>query len=259
MDSVFFIASKLLVVAIRAESWLLFGCLLSAFFAYRYQRQAAVVTALATAAFLLALTMLPLGHLVIRPLETHYPANPELSQVDGIVILGGGERSLRSAYWNQPQQERAGERLVLGAVLARQFPDAKVLFTGGSSRLLSRVGGSTEGHVAHQLLLALGVEKERLLIEKQSRNTAENAVLSFAMAKPEAGEQWLLVTSAYHMPRSMRSFEQAGWKDMIAYPVDYQTGHFVDDIKWDLADHMNIWNMALKEHLGRVVYALSGK
>ena len=63
---------------------------------------------------------------------------------------------------------------------------------------------------------------ERVTAEEQSRNTVENAVFSKLLAMPQAGERWRLVTSAFHMPRAMGTFRQAGFP-VEAYPVDWRT------------------------------------
>jgi len=80
--------------------------------------------------------------------------------------------------------------------------------------------------------------------------------MSRLAAEPQEGEVWLLVTSAFHMPRAMRSFEAAGWPEMIAYPVDYRSLPFGRGIGWDPVDHILTFNLALKEQIGRLGYGI---
>lgn len=259
-DMVFFLLSKILVVGLRVESWILFGMLVTIWFSYRNQRRASLVTGLSIAGAVFAFSLFPLGYPFLQSLERQYPASPSLPQVEGVIVLGGGELSARSAYWKQSQMSGSAERLIFGASLARQFPEAKIVFSGGSSRLRDQLNeGPTEGQVAQDLLLRLGVAADRLVIESRARNTHENAIFLYDLVKPKPDETWVLVTSAFHMSRSMRSFERAGWPDVVAYPVDYQTGAFSDGIGWGLSGHLDGFNTAIREWVGLLVYDLTGR
>lgn len=259
-DMVFFVLSKILVVGLRAESWILFGMLVTIWFNYRHQRRASLIAGLVTAGAVFAFSLFPLGNPFLQILEREYPVSPPLSQVDGVIVLGGGELSARTVYWKQSQMSGSAERLIFGASLARQFPEAKIVFSGGSSRLRDQMGdGPVEGDVSRDLLLRLGVTHDRLVIEDKARNTYENAIFLFDLVKPKPDETWVLVTSAFHMSRSMRSFERAGWPDVVAYPVDYQTGAFSDDIGWGISGHLEAFNTALREWVGLLAYDLTGK
>jgi uncharacterized SAM-binding protein YcdF (DUF218 family) len=259
-DMVFFVLSKILVVALQAESWILFGMLVTIWFSYRHQRRASLIAGAITAGVTFGLSLFPLGYPLIHGLEQRYPASPSLLQVDGVIILSGGELPARSRYWKQSQMNGSAERLIFGASLARQFPEAKIVFSGGSARLRDQLGdGPVEGHVARDLLLGLGVSSNRLVIEDRARNTYENAIFLYDLVKPKPDETWVLVTSAFHMSRSMRSFKRAGWSNVSAYPVDYQTGAFSDGIGWGISGHLTMLNVALKEQIGLLVYDLTGR
>jgi uncharacterized SAM-binding protein YcdF (DUF218 family) len=211
-------------------------------------------------AVLLTLSLLPLGDLLLQPLEASYPVNPALSRVDGIIVLGGGEAARISDFWGQPQLNEAGDRYTAALALARQFPQAQLLFTGGSGALRDLAGGgSVEAEMAGAFFLDQGVASGRLLLEGKSRNTAKNARLSRDLAAPGPGDVWVLVTSASHMPRAMRSFGAAGWTDLVAYPVDYRTGSFRDGIGWDLVGHLEILNAAIRAQVGQLAYRLTGR
>ena len=111
----------------------------------------------------------------------------------------------------------------------------------------------SEGSVAQAFFAAQGLDEQRLLLEQHSRNTAENAALSLALAQPQPGQVWLLVTSAFHMPRAMHEFHEAGWQGLVPYPVDYRSGPFVDGIGWDLPENLRVLNTALHERVGLLV------
>ena len=260
MDTAFFIASKLVGALLRPDTWIIIA-LASVVLALIMQRRRLALWVSGLTLFLLvALAILPLGNLLLQPIERTYPANPPLSQVDGIIVLGGGENARASAYWDQMQFNEGGDRFAAGIALARQFPDAQLLFTGGSGALRD-LGGTavSEASIAERFFLDQGIDPERLLLEGRSRNTAENASLSLALANPSANETWVLVTSAFHIPRAMRSFEAAGWTGLVAWPVDYRTSRFTDDIGWDLTENLQVFNTAIREQVGQMAYRLTGR
>src|SRR2546421_608124 len=92
-----------------------------------------------------------------------------------------------------------GIRLLRAVLLAHRYPNARIVFSGGSANLISNE--AKEGDYAGAVFESLGIAKSRLTIERLSRNTLENAEFSKALVAPKAGERWLLVTSAFHMPR----------------------------------------------------------
>jgi uncharacterized SAM-binding protein YcdF (DUF218 family) len=260
MDTVFFIASKLIGALLRPDTWIVFALWLIALALLTQKRRLALWTSGVTLTAVLALAVLPLGDLMLQPIERTYPAQPSLGQVDGIIVLGGGEDARASAYWGQMQLNEGGERYTAALALAREFPAARVLFTGGSGALRDLAGASTsEADMAGQFFRDQGIEADRLLLEGQSRNTAENARLSLALASPAKGETWVLVTSAFHMPRAMRSFEAAGWTGLVPWPVDYRTSAFADGIGWNLTRNLLVLNTAIREQVGQIAYRLSGR
>jgi uncharacterized SAM-binding protein YcdF (DUF218 family) len=101
--------------------------------------------------------------------------------------------------------------------LAKRYPNARVVFTGGTGKMLmERI---PESEYASPLLERLGVQRERLIVEGRSRNTIENAVHTAALIAAKPGQRWLLVTSASHMPRAVGCFRRAGIP-VEAVPVD---------------------------------------
>lgn len=254
MDTLFFILAKLLVALIRVETWIVLALALIVLAQLTHRRHLALSAA--TLAALLTLCVLPLGDLLLRPIESAYPANPNLTRVDGIIVLGGGGNMQAADFWGQAQLSAAGGRYLAALDLARRFPRARLLFTGGSGALLQ---GSAEAAMAGQVFRAQGIAPERLLLEGQARNTAENARLSLRLAAPTPGEVWVLVTSAFHMPRAMRSFKAAGWSGLTAYPTDHRTAAFRDGVGWDLARNLSVLNTAIKELVGQLAYRLTSR
>jgi uncharacterized SAM-binding protein YcdF (DUF218 family) len=260
MDTIFFIASKLIGTLLRPDTWIVIALGLIVLALLTQRRRLALWTGSVTLAALSTLAILPLGDLLLQPIERTYPAQPSLGRVDGIIVLGGGEDARAGAYWGQMQLNEGGERYTAALALARQFPEGRVLFTGGSGALRDLAGTSTsEADMAGQFFRDQGIAPERLLLEGQSRTTAENARLSLALASPAPGETWVLVTSAFHMPRAMRSFEAAGWSGLVPWPVDYRTSSFAYGIGWNLTRNLQVLNTAIREQVGQVAYQLSGR
>lgn len=260
MDSLFFIASKILGMAVRVETWALILMAVALFGLWRGRRRLAGLSLSLLFTGTLALTLLPLGDLLLLPLEETHPARPELAQVDGILVLGGAEQTGAYREWGGAQLNESGERLIEGAILAKRFPQARLVFTGGSASVGRTEETTDPSEMVRDLWVALGVAPDRIFLEQQSRNTAENAVLTHALVQPQPGEVWVLVTSAFHMPRAHDTFARQGWEGIVAWPVDYRSG--------DLAGLRGIWrldrnllgvNLALKEYLGTLVYRLTGK
>jgi uncharacterized SAM-binding protein YcdF (DUF218 family) len=161
-----------------------------------------------------------------------------------------------------PALNEAAERLVEAAILTRRFPGAKIAFSGGDAGVLYKAGSEAEG--AESLLAALGVPRDRLILEAKSRDTYENAVLlKEELAKQSElgpGRRWLLVTSAYHMPRAIGAFRQAGF-DVEAWPVDYRTRGRADLIRpFDkVSEGLRRVDVASREWAGLLAYRLTGR
>ncbi|TIT46564.1 MAG: YdcF family protein, partial [Mesorhizobium sp.] len=128
--------------------------------------------------------------------EERFPKPPLPEKVDGIVVLGGGFEGAINLVRGGHELNSSGDRMVETAILARRFPQAKVVVSGGNGSLF--FDGEGDADTAPRLLEALGVPADRLILEDKSRNTYENAVFSRELVKPKPGETWLLVTSAFH-------------------------------------------------------------
>ncbi len=150
----------------------------------------------------------------------------------------------------------SGERATEGMALARRFPNARLIFTGGSGNLM---GGIPECDLAKAFYSRLGLPNSRLVIECRSRNTVENALFTKELLQPKPDQHWLMVTSAAHMPRAVAVFRKAGFS-IIAYPVDYHTNGDVSDFTdFSVTDNLLKVDIAMKEWVGLMVYRLTGK
>lgn len=206
---------------------------------------------------LIALTILPLGRWLLEPLERRFPFVEPPARVDGIIVLGGAILPEISAAWNQPALNDAGERMTAFVALARRYPGARLVFSGGSGWLALQE--HKEAPVARTLVDGLGLDPARVTFEGESRNTYENVLLSQAQVAPRPDEVWLLVTSAAHMPRSVGIFRKAGWP-VVPYPVDFRTDPLTDRwLRFDLLTGLEQTHGALREWIGLVAYRLMGR
>jgi uncharacterized SAM-binding protein YcdF (DUF218 family) len=249
-----FVLSKI-VWALVSPCALLFLALLLAFLAHRRRPTLSRwLTGLALL-FIAALALAPLAHWVIGPLEQRFaePALPE--RVDGIVVLGGAIALQDMQPSGQPALNDAAERLTALVALARRYPDAKLVYSGGSGLVRNQTG--READVAKPLLESMGIAPERMIYERDSRNTWENALYSKKLADPKPGETWLLVTSAWHMPRSVGCFRKAGWT-VLPYPVDY-LGNNRQWAGFDADEQLHAVSTAEREWIGLLAYHLMGR
>ena len=133
--------------------------------------------------------------------------------------------------------------------LGRRYPAARIVFTGKG-----------EGDFVVSLFEKLGVARDRVIVERASRNTAENVAFTKQLVMPKAGERWLLVTSAMHMPRAVGVFQKAGFA-VEAYPVDYQTTGTEDlwTLPGALTGGIGKTDRAIHEWIGLMVYWITGR
>jgi len=255
----FFIASKMLgFFALPSNLLMAIGLIGLVLLLTRFTRLASwlVVTSLVIIAIA---GWSPLGSVLILPLEQRFPPwDASRGPPNGIVILGGAISEDVSAARGAVALNEAAERLTVGAELARRYPQARIIFSGGDNALI--FNGGAEAAYAVQEFEALGVAHERITAEEQSRNTIENAVFSRFLANPKPGERWLLLTSAYHMPRAMAAFRAAGFP-VEAYPVDWRTRGPIDAV-WpaaSLSEGLRRTDTAVREWVGLLAYRLAGK
>ena len=188
----------------------------------------------------------------LRPLERQYPPlvlnEQTTSSVKWIVVLGGGV-ALDAHVPHMSRLSGASlARLVEGIRLHRELSEAKLLLSGSAS----------EAEVMQRLAESLGVGKDRLVLDAESRDTEDQARMVRQIVKDDA---LILVTSASHMPRSMELFGKAGMRPLPA-PTDYEA---LDSPRVGPSDFypgseaIHKAEAAIHEYLGRVWARLRGK
>ncbi len=255
----FFILSKTFGIMLLPTNLLiglgLVGVLLLATRFARLGRKLLVVSAV-----LLAICgFSPLGYWLLYPLDSRFPPwDATRGAPDGIIVLGGPIEADLSVAHNMPVTRAGADRLIAGAALAHRYPNARIVFTGGSANLISN--DAREADYAAEIFASLGLPKTRVIMERRSRNTYENAMFSKALVAPKDGERWLLVTSAYHMPRSVGLFRKAGFT-VEPYPVDWRVGTRADLLSFTgfSVDGLERTDTGWREWMGLVAYRLAGR
>ncbi len=207
----------------------------------------------------LLISIFPLGNYAINKFEDRFP-KPGLNNlsVDGIIVLGGVISPALSMSRNELSFGSATERLIAFMELSKRYPNAKLIFTGGTGDPFNP--DLSEAKMVRPLLQNLGMNLNRITFETESRNTVENAEFTFKSVQPKRSENWILVTSAFHMPRAVGCFRKVGW-DIIPYPVDYGTMAGADSpsLQFNFTQGLSYLNSAVHEALGLLVYFITGK
>jgi uncharacterized SAM-binding protein YcdF (DUF218 family) len=239
---------------------LLVGALVGIVLCYGRRYRFGRALTLAAVLLLFGTATLPLRAVLLAPLEDRFPQPPaDMKPPYGIIVLGGGISDSLSAARGQTVFDEGGERIMEAVILAKRFPDARIVYTGGTNSMLG--GTSSEAVRARDLMAQLGVAPDRVTIEDKSRNTDENARFTAAIVHPEPWQRWVLVTSAFHMPRAMGVFEKAGFHP-IAYPVSFYTlGTGFADF-YPLSDperNLRTFELAVHEWIGLAAYRATGR
>ncbi len=271
MDSLFFIASKIVQFLIEPLNLILLIILLAWFFLTI--RKPVFTNRLLIIAVIGFFTVgyMPIPEALTRVLEDAVPKpaiqNLNSDQFAGIIILGGAIRGEDIAIdRDEVSIYSAAERVTKGLELIRKYSDKPFIFSGFSGRVSPR--GMSEADAFKQLIDEQGLAEQtqgKAFYENQSRNTYENAVYSKKiidavdqLSTDQQGKPWLLVTSASHMYRSMKIFEKQGVA-VIPVPVDYQTANTLQWREFDITEGAFLWNKLLHEYIGIAAYQLTGK
>jgi uncharacterized SAM-binding protein YcdF (DUF218 family) len=253
-----FILSKTAAFLLLPSNFLIALCLIGfALMTTRFKR-AGLRVAIGSVVLLALLGYSPAGSLLSHKLENRFPPwDASRGAPDGIIVLGGGINAALSRAHGETILNRDGGRVVAIAKLARAYPNARIVYSGGNASLFTDQPPETD--YLYPVLDYFGVPRERVMLESKSRNTTENAIFTKELMRPKPGERWLLVTSAQHMPRAVGCFRQAGFP-VEAYPVSWRAGRRVRFYVSDsFGAGLNRLDLAVHEWLGLIVYRMLGR
>ena len=255
----FWLASKLFWLVFHPLSLAMLSVMAGLLLSFRRRKGLGLSLTGFGLAILLIAGMTSAGALLMQPLEARYPrpdAFPE--NAAGVIALGGGTDNVISAARKTYELANAGERYVEAVRLALAHPDIPVLVTGGVGNLYG--DGESDAESTARLFEAFGLGAPQIRYESKARNTYENAINSAALFDPQPGQPYVLITSAYHMPRSVALFEKAGF-DVVPWPVDFrttgETGAMLDI--GDATDNIDLTATAMREWIGLIAYWATGR
>lgn len=204
---------------------------------------------------------------IARSLEWQYDRLGSVQSVDLIVVLGGGTEP-EIAPRPMTEVNAAGDRIIYAVKLFQQNPEAKLLLSGGDIDFLDQSDSTPAGDMA-ALLKLMGVPESALILQDQSQNTYEDALYSCELIKTAGYKNVVLVTSAMHMPRSMKLFTKQGCTVLPA-PTDFTITEAAWQNTWHPSFEEFIINLvpsysnlsqvtkSMKEYLGMFTYFLKG-
>jgi uncharacterized SAM-binding protein YcdF (DUF218 family) len=255
-DDFFFYSAKFVGWFLKVDNLLVLGVIVTLALFWRRRYKIAKRATLIMAIALIFFSNLGISHAVLRPLEDRFSI-PRVScskATNGMIVLGGGMNpGLIPEQRNQPQLGEAGERLTKALELLNKCPNYQMIYSTFSGAL--RPEGMSEADSAKQFFTEQRISRNRSTFENQSRNTFENAKFSAEVVKSKKG--WILITSASHMPRAVRTFNQFGW-EVIPYPVDFRSERSGNYLDFRRDTSIRNWNIAIHEWIGSLAYRLRG-
>ena len=206
------------------------------------------------ALLLYAASAAPVSEWLLRDLEYRVPP-ASVAGTDVIVVLGGGTvRDVPTpAGWSGQLHDAAGQRLLAAYALHRQT-GLPLLVSGGE--VFAEYG--REAVIMRDILVSFGVSPAKIILEDRSLNTTENAQLTAPILRERGLRHPLLVTSAFHMSRSVAEFQRAG-VSVVPYPAGFYTSR---RYHWTLLDvipsasALRGTSIAFKEYLGLAALAV---
>jgi uncharacterized SAM-binding protein YcdF (DUF218 family) len=203
-------------------------------------------------------TFTTFGYALITPLEERFVRPAEPARIDGIVVLGGAMDGEVNSVRHISELNRSGDRYVETLRLALAHPEARIVVAAGPAALAMEQ--EPEAYAAQRFFTGFGIAPERIVLDDKSRNTEENAQFAKALAGDMSGQTWVMVTSAFHMPRSVGLFRMAEFP-VVPWPTDYlASGAEGWRIKLDQPpENVAIASIALREWTGLLGYKLTGK
>ena len=181
----------------------------------------------------------------------------DLQLYDVGVVLGG--MSVYDDGYQRPQFYRGVDRMLQAVELYKLGIIKKIIFTGGSGRILHPE--MKEGAYIKRYIWFMGIPEKDFIVESESQNTRENALFTKKIIDEQKIKgRFLLITSAFHMRRSLNCFDAVGM-DVAAYSTDIYAGprkFEFDHLFIPNTSSINDWNTLIHEIVGYITYKVIG-
>ncbi|MGI9399744.1 MAG: YdcF family protein [Rhizobiaceae bacterium] len=204
---------------------------------------------------LIGFTQLP--DWAVLKLETAIAMGELPEKPEGIIVLGGGLTANAAAREADYAMGEASDRLIKGLELKQLFPDARFIYSGGAASF--NPDAEPETTAAAQIISGLYGDGFDFELETKSLNTWQNAAYVAEMIDDTNSGEFLLVTSAFHMPRALGCFRKAG-VNVVPIPADYRADKLVFPyLTGSTAEQFLKMSIVIKELIGLVVYRLTDR
>jgi len=240
-----FVFSKILIFLLQPIIWIFIILLFAVFSKKQSRRKTFLILAI-------SLLFIFSNRFLIGKAYNFYEAGyPPKKQYDIGILLGGYSRSTQGG---ELAVNEHGDRLVQTIKLYKTGAIKKILISGGSGKL---IGSKTiEADLTSRYLNEIGIPDSAILRENRSKNTIENAKYSADLInRNQPNAALLVITSAWHIPRSKMIFDKAFNRKLDYYPTD-----FIGKEKYDISDYylpdagtLGYWEYILKEWVGLIV------
>lgn len=253
-----FILSKIVWIVSQPLSVALIFSIAALICMFAKRRHLAIFLMIASVILLTTTLFTTVGSVMIQQLEDRFPRPSDPGKVGCIIVLGGGFATDVSTVRGGYEVNDAGDRFIEAYRLLNKYPGAKVLVSGGDGFVTGGFLGDAE--ISERFFAALGISADRLIKEPDSRTTFENAVNSKEILQREGLSDCLLITSGFHMPRSVGIFRKLGI-NVTPWAVDYRSigkEHLRFDISQSDAN-ASMLALATKEWIGMVGYYFAGR
>ena len=250
----FFILSKILFFLLVPFWWIVI------LFVWRFFSKSAITKKRLLTAIII-ITVVVTNPFLFRTLVLKWQTEPVIlhpgKTYEAGILLGGlsGYDKNERGYFGSN-----ADRFIQTTNLYHQGIIKRIIVSGGTGRLSQE--DPPESLFLKTQLLANGIPDSAILLESRSKNTYENAVFSKEITDSlHLAPPFVLITSAFHMKRSMSVFKKAGF-NCIAYPCDYKvvpTKFSIEDAIIPNVSLLIDWSMLIKEVVGLYVYRLTGK
>ena len=251
----FFILSKYLWAIFQPANLLFILIIVGLTFYFFNKQKTATKIFIFSSIIITFISLFPISNWLISPLENRFYEVNLNTEIHGIIVLGGAEQVSLSDNELKMSFNGRIDRLFHFVDLGRKYPNAIMLFAGGNGGI--NKSKNTESDIAKRFFDFLNFESNRIIFEKKSRNTYENALFSMKLIKPKPSENWILITSAVSMPRAVGCFNNLQW-NVIPYPVDFLLNKTAKNsyFNFNFANGLKNINKASFEWLGLLVYYL---
>ena len=238
--------------------WVLALLLIAVILFWRRHTRAGVRVVLAATSLLAAIGLVAIPDVILQRLENEFrPTARATGEFEGLIVLGGGLDGGQTAEERgQTLLGSSAERATTALAIARRAPQLKIVVTGYAG--LDEPDHLSEAAATVRFFEEQGLPTSGVIVEPTARNTSEIAENVKRLGGIDPARPWLLVTSAWNMPRALLTFKKAGW-NVEPMPVDYVTGTSLDYFQFSLHRGAARWNMALHELLGILWYRLTGR